>query len=287
MMKRSISVRYQDLMFVLRKGSLVFTIFLIVGGIISYEWFNHIKETMGVPIYNRSIKIDLNQDGKKKAAKANLNANGSNVESETASYKVYKSKTPVQFELYNISKNNGVTLKEEREAYSDLLKIEMEGPLKVTRFNFNDEGLLRLWVNVQLYENDPRIAKLIEKLNLERSRTILLLEKKLYVLGRKSIHYNAVLNQLIKMDENGKNEELIKLIKDEIHFVKVMENEIKERMPVIRQSIATPAIERGLPVPVPVKSLAACTIATFLCAILSGLLTGMGLLIKKRNSFKV
>ena len=170
----------------------------------------------------------------------------------------------------------------------DLLQKEMKGPLKVIRFSITDEGLLRFWVDVKLHENDSRITNLMKNLNLERSKTVLHLEHKLYVLEQKSIQFNTILDQLEIANVNGKNAKLIKLIKDEIHFIRVLGNEIKHRMPVLRQPIETPTIEMELPEPIPAKSFFACSIATALCAILSGVLTGIvRLLIKKRRCLEI
>jgi len=101
------------------------------------------------------------------------------------------------------------------------------------------------------------------------------------------MQYNSILNQLKIANINGKNAKSIKLIKDEIHFIKLLENEIKHRLPVLRQPLKTPDIEMALPAPNPVRSFFACSIATVLCAILSGALTGMGLLIKKRRCLEI
>jgi len=163
MKEDSISIDGKDLLFIIRKGLWVSFIFLILGGFISYGWFNRIKETLDVPVYNRSIKIHLNRDVVNEINNASLNVNINDPSVEPLSYNNNIDKTPTQFELYNVSKNTGVTLKEEREAYSDLLSKEMEGPLQVTRFIFNDEGLLRFWVNVKLNENDSRIDNLMKK----------------------------------------------------------------------------------------------------------------------------
>ena len=283
MMENKIVINRQDLLFVLRKGLWVFIIFLLGGGFISFGWFNHLKATAELPIYNRSIKIFLNRDVVKESNFQNLIENKAGNENENVLYKNNVGKNAIQFELYNVSKSTGVTLKEEREAYSDILQKEMEGPLKVKRFSFDDEGLLRFWVNVKLHKNDSRISNLMNKLNLQRKKTVIKLEQKLKNLKQKIIQYNEILNQLEITNVNGNNGKLIRLIKDEKFFIKALENEIEIRLPHLRQPIKASTIETALPVPIPNRSLFACSIATFLCSILSGVLTGMGLLIKRRR----
>lgn len=283
----SMLLNSEDMLFILRRGVWVFFVFLCFGGFVTYKWVNHIIKSPGKPIYSSRVKIDLNrmENNQSKPGSEIINFDVDMLEDKAAilNYKNSKNKPPEQIELYNVAQNYGVTLMEERKAYSDLLKGEKNGPLKIKRWAIGKSGLLYIWINVPLHKNDNRIASLVKKLNTERSKVIIHLEKKLIHLKKRKAQLAMIVDHLTKENVVGKNSNSLDILTNEIRFINLIGDEISQRLPTIRQPIKTPVLEMTATVATPVKSFFACAIAMLVCAVLSGFLTGVGMLIRKRR----
>jgi hypothetical protein len=71
-------------------------------------------------------------------------------------------------------------------------------------------------------------------------------------------------------------------LRGEKEFVGLLATEIQNRLPAIRIPIKVPTLQKMLPANTHIKSVIACALATLICSILTGFISGLASLMRKQ-----
>lgn len=174
----------------------------------------------------------------------------------------------------------------ERELYAQAIRKHRSGELGVTELGFFEGGDLAFKVSVPINsKSDPRIARLIDDLNVARSSLVKILQQRIKETEYQSELLTSSIGWIGPLEGEAASR-LSGYLSEKLECVRYELKILQTRLSNSRTTIPYPNVLNDLMATSPLKTLMACIFATLLTAFLAALVTGYIRLLRELRSAK-